>query len=107
MELYEQKAKQILDKIDANKDTYLIFGISTCGYCKKTILYMNEHNLRYKYYDLDKYYEIFIMILNQIRKMRPSLNIKTDHQTFPIIFYNNKFVGGYNDLVNSMTNNKI
>ena len=28
------------------------------------------------------------------------LNINPEHSTVPIIFYNNKFIGGYSDLIN-------
>lgn len=95
----EVKIKQILEKIDENKDTYLIFGISTCGYCKKALSYVKENNLKFKYYEMDKYYKIFIPILKKLSSVRPSLKINSEHNTFPVIFYNDKFIGGYTDLI--------
>jgi len=95
----ETNAKQILKKINTNANTYLIFGISTCGYCKKTLVYMKEKNLQYKYYEMDKYYEFFIPILEKLIKLNPSLKINPEHRTFPVIFYNKKFIGGYSDLI--------
>lgn len=94
----EKKAIKILNKINTNANTYLIFGISTCGYCKKTLVYMKEKNLQYKYYEMDKYYEIFIPILEKLIRLNPSLQINPEHRTFPVIFYNKKFIGGYSDL---------
>jgi len=95
----QTKATQILNKINTNANTYLIFGISTCGYCKKTLVYMKEKNLQYKYYEMDKYYQIFIPILEKLIKLNPSLQINPEHRTFPVIFYNKKFIGGYSDLI--------
>ena len=95
----ETNATQILKKINTNANTYLIFGLSTCGYCKKSLVYMKEKNLQYKYYEMDKYYEIFIPILEKLIKLNPSLKINPAHRTFPVIFYNKKFIGGYSDLI--------
>lgn len=94
----DEKTRQILQKIDENKNTYLIFGLSTCGYCKKAILYVKENNISFKYYEMDKYYKIFIPILKKLSNMKPSLEIKPEHDTFPVIFRNGKFIGGYTDL---------
>lgn len=95
----QTKATQILNKINTNTNTYLIFGLSTCGYCKKTLAYMKEKNLQYKYYEMDKYYEFFIPILEKLIKLNPLLQINPEHRTFPVIFYNKKFIGGYSDLI--------
>ena len=48
---------------------------------------------------MDKYYEIFIPILEKLIKLNPSLQINPEHRTFPVIFYNKKFIGGYSDLI--------
>lgn len=95
----EKKANEILEKINTNNNTYLIFGISTCGYCKKTLTYMEEHKLQYKYYIMDNYYEIFVPILHKLINLNSNLKINPEHRTFPVIFYNKKFIGGYSDLI--------
>ena len=95
------KANQMLEKIKNNKKLYTIFGLSTCGYCKKTLSYMKDNNLEFKYYDMDKYYEIFVPILNKLTNLEPSLKINPEHRTFPVIFFNEKFIGGYSDLINT------
>jgi glutaredoxin len=92
------KAKQIMEKINTNRNTYLIFGLSTCGYCKKALEFSKSNNLQFKYYEMDKYYEIFIPILEKLMKLGPGLKINPEHQTFPVIFYNKKFIGGYSEL---------
>jgi hypothetical protein len=45
----ETKAKKILNKINTNPDTYLIFGLESCSYCKNSIAYAKEQNLQFKY----------------------------------------------------------
>ena len=93
------KAEKILDKINVNNDTFLIFGLSTCKYCKNALEYLKTNSLQFKYYEVDKYYEIFIPILNKLAELNNKLNIDPLHRTFPVIFYNKKFLGGYTDLI--------
>jgi len=94
------KAGQMLEKINTNKDTFLIFGLSTCKYCKNALEHAEKNSLQFKYYEMDKYYEIFIPILNKLSELNSKLNIDPTHRTFPVIFYNKTFIGGYTDLVN-------
>jgi glutaredoxin len=78
----------------------LIFGLESCSYCKNSIAYAKEQNLQFKYYSVDKHYNYFMNIIEKLSELEPSLNISADHKTFPVIFYNGKFIGGYNDLKN-------
>jgi glutaredoxin len=91
-------ANKIITKITNNKDIYLIFGRDTCGFCKRTLEILTKKNLQFKFYEVDKYYEIFIQILHKIHVLSPQLNIDLNHDTFPVIFYNEKFIGGFNNL---------
>jgi glutaredoxin len=93
------KANQILEKINMNENTYLIFGLESCGYCKKTLTYLRSNNLQFKYYEMDEYYTIFIPILDKLIELEAELKIDPEHRTFPVIFYNKKFIGGYNELI--------
>jgi glutaredoxin len=93
------KASQIFNKIKSNNNTFLIFGLSTCKYCKNAIEYSINKSLQFKYYEMDKYYDIFIPILNKLSNLDQNLNIDPMHDTFPVIFYNNKFIGGYSQLI--------
>jgi glutaredoxin len=93
------KAQQMLEKIKFNNDTFLIFGLDSCTYCKKTLEFVNKNSLQFKYYSMDKYYPIFIPILQKLSELDNKLNIDQSHRTFPVIFYNGKFVGGYSSLI--------
>jgi glutaredoxin len=92
-------AKKILEKINSNDDIILIFGLSSCKYCKNSLEFVKNNNLQFKYYDMDKYYEIFIPILNKLSELNDKLCINPNHRTFPVIFYNKKFLGGYTELI--------
>jgi glutaredoxin len=94
----KSKAKKILEKINSNEGIYLIFGLSGCKYCIKSIEFVQSNNLPFKYYEISKYYEIFIPILNELSELDNKLNIDPNHRTFPVIFYNKKFLGGYAEL---------
>lgn len=95
----ESKAKKILQKINSNPNTWLIFGLNDCKYCKNAVTYSTEKNLQFKYYSVDNYYDYFLNILKKLSELKPYLQIDPNHQTFPAIFYNGKFIGGYSELV--------
>jgi glutaredoxin len=97
-QIVNSKAIQIVEKINNNKNTFLIFGLSTCKYCKNALEFAEKNSLQFKYYEMDKYYEIFIPILEKITELYPSFDIDSTHQTFPVIFYNKKFIGGCSEL---------
>lgn len=97
-----KKTKQILEKIYNNKNTYLVFGISSCSYCKKTIELLETKNLKFKYYDMTNHYSIFPSILHQLHALDNKLFIDKMHETFPVIFYNKLFIGGFTDLNNML-----
>jgi glutaredoxin len=90
---------KLYKKINKNNTVVLVFGISTCGYCKAAIKYLQEKNIPYKYYKIDKYYNIFFKILTKLNKKHPDLIYDTNHLTYPIIFINKKFIGGYSELI--------
>ena len=58
-----------------------------------------EHKIPYKFYEIDNEYKNFFNLLSTTNNINPDINIKTNHQTFPIIFHRNKFIGGYDDFI--------
>lgn len=72
-----------------------IYGTSTCSYCKKAVELAKQYKLEYEYKNINsKEY------LDEIRAMLP--NIKT----VPQIYWNGKYVGGYNDLALEIENTR-
>ena len=90
---------KLYKKINKNNDVVIVFGLSTCGYCNAAIEYLNKNSIPYKYYKINKYYNIFFKILLKLVKIHPELMFDITHKTFPVIFINKKFIGGYSDLI--------
>ena len=90
--------KNFYSKVN-NNNYYIIFGLSTCGYCLETKKFLNERNIKYKYYSIDNFKELFFRVLIEVSIVHPELNINKTHKTVPVIFYKKKFIGGYSDLI--------
>ncbi len=93
------KVMKLYKKINENKDTFIIFGLSYCGYSNAAKKYLKGKELKYKNYNIDSDYDIFFKLLHQVSKIDKNLEINPEHKTFPVIFYNKKFIGGYSDLI--------
>ena len=92
------KLTKIINQADEN-NTVLLLGLSYCPFTLKSKNFLNSNNIKYKYYTVDKYRDIFINLLLELNKKDKNLNIDINHKTFPIIFYKNKFIGGCSDLL--------
>lgn len=76
---------------------YLIYGLSLCQYCVLACEYLDSRNIEYVFLNMDE-------DLIGIREAKEFYG----HNTVPIILKNNlktgyvKFIGGYDDLVESI-----
>ena len=52
-ELIEKLAKDV-DGENGAEEKILIFTLSTCMWCKKCKRFLNEHNIKYRYIDVDQ-----------------------------------------------------
>jgi glutaredoxin len=97
----EKKINKLIKVINkcAENNYVLLLGLSYCPYTIKSKNYLKSNNIKYIYFTIDKYYDIFIDLLNQLNNKDSSFEININHKTFPIIFYNNKFIGGYSELI--------
>lgn len=91
-------AQNLISKINKT-NKLIIFGLSYCGYTIKAKEFAIKKRISFKYIEIDDKYNIFFKILTIANKLNPNLDINLNHSTFPIIFYNNKFIGGYDDLI--------
>ena len=97
MEIYSKEhINKFMNKINTKKLT--IFGLSYCGYTAKAKNYARDNKIPYKFYEIDNEYKNIFSLLSTTKSINPDLDINTNHQTFPIIFYKNKFIGGYDEL---------
>ena len=98
MEYYSKEhINKFMEKINTKKLT--IFGLSYCGYTDKSKNYARDHKISYKFYEIDNEYKNIFSLLSATNNINSELDINTNHQTFPIIFYKNKFIGGYDELI--------
>lgn len=91
--------EKLYSKIN-NNTHYIIFGLSTCIYCQKTIQLLKSKNIKYKFYIIENYYDLFFKTFLNLVHVYPDLDIIQTHKTVPIIFYKKKFIGGFSDLNN-------
>ena len=71
---------------------YTIYGITNCKYCKLAKELLSTSNESILYVNIEQYLDDYKLIFSNIDK------ISNDQKTVPIIFYNNNFIGGYDDL---------
>ena len=95
---FDKKVDKLYNKINENNKEIIFFGLSYCEYCKDTIKMLNEKKITYKYYVIDKHFNIFFDILLKVSELHPNLKIINSHKTVPVIFINKKFIGGFTNL---------
>ena len=96
----DKKVNKLYNKINNNNEEIILFGLSYCKYCKDTIKMLIKKNITFKYYIIDKHFNIFFDILLKVSELYPNLKIINSHKTVPVIFMNKKFIGGYTNLKN-------
>lgn len=99
---YKKNSLLNLDKLynKINNDEYfVIFGLSNCIFCKKTIELLENKNVKYKYYIIDNFFNFFFKTFILLSIQYSNLNIDKNHKTLPVIFYKKKFIGGYTNLI--------
>ena len=86
------KVDKLYDKINNDKKSIIVFGLTYCIYCKKTLELLKKNKISYKYYSIDKYFNVFFNVLSIVSKLYPNFQIDSKHKTVPVIFYKKKFV---------------
>jgi len=84
-----------MEFIEPIKTGFTIYSKSGCPNCLTTKNLLKENNLFFKQVNCDDYLlenkEIFLLFIQ---------NYSTNEcKTFPIVFHNGKFIGGYNDTI--------
>jgi glutaredoxin len=75
------------------KDGYTIYSKSGCVNCLNVKGFLKDKNILFALVDCDEYLiETKIEFLEFIKNLT-----QKECKTFPIIFYNEKFIGGYNE----------
>jgi len=74
-------------------ENYTIYTKSNCNYCKMVKDLLNKHNVVYEIVDCDEYLLHHRLAFLFFIKERA----KFDYNTFPIVFLNGKFIGGFTE----------
>lgn len=85
----------MLTKIKTQNNKFIIFGLVNCPFTISSKEICKKKNLKYKFYPIDKYRNIFF---DSLYKLNKQLIINMNHKTFPVIIYNQMFIGGSSDL---------
>lgn len=67
----------------------VMYGSDFCGFCKKAGALLKKHNRPYEYIDTTT---------EKGAQQRTELSKKYNYHTIPMIFIDDKFIGGYDDL---------
>ena len=73
---------------------WVIYGADWCRYCKNAMIFLTKNRASFIYYDVN-----CISVggtQNLIHNLKPFIGT---HNTIPIIFYNDVFIGGYTELL--------
>jgi len=67
---------------------YNIYSIEHCHFCQELVDLLELHDIPFKQFKVSKDY------------WKTLANQTNNKKTFPIVFHNNTFVGGYTEMVN-------
>lgn len=71
----------------------VMYGSDFCGFCKKAAAVFKKHNRQCEYIDTTT---------EKGAQLRSELSKKLNYHTIPMIFINDEFIGGYDDLKTKM-----
>jgi glutaredoxin len=82
---------------------YTVYSKSGCGYCTKIKKLLLEKNIFFLEVECDNFLledkEQFLLFISE--------KAKKEYKTFPMVFYNGEFVGGYNEVKNNIEKTEI
>jgi len=82
------------NNIKPSTKEWVIYGVSWCPFCRKTLEHLKEKKIAHYYYDVEN--PPFNTKENFRSMMSEELN---GHHTLPAIFHHGKLIGGYTDLM--------
>jgi glutaredoxin-like protein NrdH len=84
----EKYTKQVSGE---NRGDVLLFALSTCGWCRKTKMLLNELGVEYRYLDADLLFgEAKNEVVRELDRWNPS-------RSFPTLVINSKGIVGYQE----------
>lgn len=84
--------------IEAPQNTYVIFFVRDCPYSRKALDLLRTKNVKYKGYNINEIKGNMPRLLEVLNKHVDMIYYDPSHKTKPVIFYNGKFIGGFDEL---------
>lgn len=103
-DLNNNKIKQTRSQIEKpfpypTEEGWVIYGALWCPFCRGANSLLEEKNIEFTYYDIDK---IEGYTKNDVKDKLSDLT--NDYKTIPMVFNNGEFIGGYVDLKRYLKN---
>lgn len=89
---------QIIQKIMENSDKFVIFYTPNCVYSVNALNLLREANVGYKGYDINNINGGISRLLKTFNDFSDEIQFNPQHRTRPIVFYQGKYLGGYQEL---------
>lgn len=70
---------------------YYVYGKKGCSYCASALTLLKNYRCSAKYFEIEKN-EVFVDFLKRVYNCK----------TYPMIFYNKNYIGGFQELENSL-----
>ena len=100
MEVIDNITDAPIDKItNAPIDTFIIIYKDTCPYCRAALQKLRDDGKSYKGYDIAHQPFTKDQLLTILKENRSKIYFNVSHTTFPMIFLNGRFIGGYDQLL--------
>lgn len=95
----------VIDKIiNSEPNTYIIFFVYECPYSMMALDLLRKSGSKYKGYNINAVKGGMAKLLETFNNNSENINFNKNHKTKPIIFFNKKFIGGYDELSKILKN---
>jgi glutaredoxin len=92
---HQDKLDPVTHKILKHSDKFVVFFSPVCGFSQASKALLNKHNIPFRSYDI---YGKKDKIIKSLISTKGITGFDPTHNTYPIIFYKGKFVGGHSEL---------
>ena len=86
----------------SGSEPVVIYSRPNCSYCDKAFTFLERNHIPYKSIKLDpeEQSDKYCMYTSHLKE-------RTGQKTFPFIFVDNKFIGGYDDMIVSFQTGQL
>ena len=90
---FGQTEKKSAKKVTESQKTAIVYGSDSCHYCLDTKKFLTEHDIKFKFYDIDQDANALNRMLSTLRKAK----IDVSSLEIPVVIYDKEIVVNGND----------